>query len=121
MQNDCNDDIIWPKEDDKIQKENKKIEYKETITKTYLKTVSAFANYNDGEIIFGITNDYHVIVIESPNDACLNIEKQINDSIKPRPDYNLKVNEDTTITLFVKQGNSTPYRYSSWYVKRRLY
>ena len=57
------------KEDDEMQKENKRLEYKETISKTYLKTVSAFANFNDGEIIFGITDDYRVVGIDFPNDS----------------------------------------------------
>lgn len=101
-----------------MQKENKKLEYKEIISKTYLKTVSAFANYNDGEIVFGVTDDYKVIGIKNPNDECLNIENQINDSIKPRPDYTLKINDNKTISLFVKQGKSTPYKYNGKVYKR---
>lgn len=106
------------KEDEKMEKENKKLEYKETTTKTYLKTVSAFANYNDGEIVFGVTDDYRVVGIDSPKDECLKIENQINDSIKPRPDFNLKVNDNNTISLFVKQGKATPYRYNDKAYKR---
>ena len=34
--------------------ETKKLEFKETITNTFLKTVSAFSNYNGGVIYFGI-------------------------------------------------------------------
>ena len=34
--------------------ETKKLEFKETITNTFLKTVSAFSNYDGGEIFFGI-------------------------------------------------------------------
>ena len=34
--------------------ETKKLEFKETITNTFLKTVSAFSNYNGGEIYFGV-------------------------------------------------------------------
>ena len=49
-----------------MEKENKFLEYKEQITKTYLKTVSAFANYNDGEIIFGVSDDYKVVGIKNP-------------------------------------------------------
>ncbi len=101
-----------------MQKENKQLEYKSAISKTYLKTVSAFANYNDGEIIFGITDDYQTVGIENPKDACLNIENQINDSIKPRPDYMLRVNDDNTISLFVRKGFSTPYRYNGKAYKR---
>lgn len=32
--------------------ETKKLEFKETITNTFLKTVSAFSNYDGGEIFF---------------------------------------------------------------------
>ena len=95
-----------------MEKESKFLEYKEQITKTYLKTVSAFANYNDGEIIFGVTDDFNIIGVENPNDACLNIENQINDSIKPLPNYSLRINKDNTISLFVKKGFNTPYRYN---------
>lgn len=95
-----------------MEKESKFLEYKEQITKTYLKTVSAFANYNDGEIIFGVTDDLKIVGINDPSDACLSIENQINDSIKPLPNYSLKINKDKTIRLFVKKGYNTPYRYN---------
>jgi ATP-dependent DNA helicase RecG len=103
---------IDKREDKTMEKESKFLEYKEQITKTYLKTVSAFANYNDGEIIFGVTDDFNIIGVENPNDACLNIENQINDSIKPLPNYSLRINKDNTISLFVKKGFNTPYRYN---------
>ena len=38
-------------------KESKTLEFKESITKSFLKTVSAFSNYDGGEIIFGIDDD----------------------------------------------------------------
>lgn len=97
---------------------NKKVVYKKEVSKTYLKTVSAFANYNDGEIIFGITDDFDVVGIDNPIEACLNIENQINDSIKPKPDYSLKINDDKTISLYVMQGVNTPYRYNGKAYKR---
>lgn len=100
------------------QRETKNIEYKETTTKTYLKTVSAFANFNDGVIIFGITDDGVIKGIANPNEECLKIENQINDSIRPKPDYNLKINDDKTITLKVKKGLQTPYRYNGKCYKR---
>lgn len=95
-----------------MQKENRSLEYKEEISSSYLKTVSAFANYIDGKIVFGVTDDLKVVGIADPEQACLNIENQINDSIKPRPDYSLKANADGTISLFVKKGRNTPYRYN---------
>lgn len=97
---------------------NKKVVYKKEVSKTYLKTVSAFANYNDGEIIFGIADDFNVVGIDNPIEACLNIENQINDSIKPKPDYSLKINDDKTISLYVMQGVNTPYRYNGKAYKR---
>ena len=99
-------------------KESKNIEYKENVNKSYLKTVSAYANYNDGKITFGITDDYKIIGIDNPKDVCQNIENQINDSIKPKPDFTLKVNDDKTITLFVKKGANTPYKYNGKAYKR---
>ena len=38
-------------------KENSKLEFKSDITNTFLKTVSAFANYEGGQIIFGVTDE----------------------------------------------------------------
>lgn len=101
-----------------IKRETKDLEYKEAISKSYLKTVSAFSNFNDGTIIFGITDDGNVVGIKNPNEECLNIENQINDSIKPKPDYTLRINEDNTITLKVYKGPATPYRYNGKCYKR---
>lgn len=70
-------------------KETKTIEYKENIANTFLKTVSAYANYDGGKIIFGITDAGKKIGIGNPKDACLDIENKINDSIIPQPEYTL--------------------------------
>ena len=40
--------------------ETRTVEFKETITNTFLKTVSAFSNYDGGEIIFGIDDNGNV-------------------------------------------------------------
>ena len=42
-------------------KESDKKELKEIVNNTFLKTVSAFANFNSGQIIFGIADDGKVI------------------------------------------------------------
>ena len=44
-------------------KENRQLEYKEKITSTYLKTVSAFANYDGGSIVFGINDAGEIVGI----------------------------------------------------------
>lgn len=86
-----------------MKKENRLLEYKSKLTKSYLKTVSAFANYNDGEIIFGVSDDGIETGIEDVKEVCLSIENQINDSIKPKPDYTIKINENNTISLLIKK------------------
>lgn len=72
-----------------IKRKTKDLGYKETVSKSYLKTVCAFASFNDGTIIFGIADDGSVVRIKNPVEEYLNIENQINDFIKPKPDYSL--------------------------------
>lgn len=40
-----------------IMRETRILEFKETITNTFLKTVSAFSNYDGGTILFGVDDD----------------------------------------------------------------
>ena len=40
--------------------ETRTLEFKEKITNTFLKTVSAFSNYNGGTILFGVDDDGNV-------------------------------------------------------------
>ena len=47
-------------------KETKTLEFKESITKTFLKTVCAFSNYEGGQIIFGIDDEGNIKGIENP-------------------------------------------------------
>lgn len=100
-------------------KERKTLEYKENLTNTFLKTVSAFANYNGGTVIFGIDDDGKPVGVSDPKKMCLDIENKINDSITPQPEYELTVNEkDATVSLEVKRGASKPYLYKSKAYKR---
>ncbi len=73
-------------------RESRYIEYKEVVSKTFLKVVSAFANYNDGKIIFGIRDDGSVQGLPDPYKASIDIENAINDSLSPVPDYEITVN-----------------------------
>ncbi len=36
------------------------------------------------------------------------IESRINDSISPKPDFNLSVNDDNTVSLEISRGRYTP-------------
>ncbi|KIR02754.1 ATP-dependent DNA helicase recG [Lachnospiraceae bacterium TWA4] len=100
-------------------RETKTVEFKETITNTFLKTVSAFANYGGGEIFFGIDDSGNVKGVSDIIQSCLDIENKINDSISPQPDYTLEVqNNDSVIRLTVKSGLFKPYLYKSKAYKR---
>ena len=49
-------------------KENKCLEFKSTVTNTFLKTVSAYSNFGDGEILFGVNDDGTICGIENADD-----------------------------------------------------
>ena len=99
-------------------KENRHLEFKEMITNTFLKTVSAFANYEGGVIIFGADDNGNFSGIENPESVCLDIENRIKDSIIPQPEYTLDIGEKNTIELTVFSGDKTPYMYKSKAYKR---
>ena len=100
-------------------RETRTLEFKETITNTFLKTVSAFSNYDGGTIFFGVDDDGNIKGLPDVKQACLDIENKLNDSITPQPDYTLEVqNNDQTIKLTVKSGLQKPYLYKSKAYKR---
>ena len=100
-------------------RETRILEFKETITNTFLKTVSAFSNYNGGTILFGVDDNGNVKGLPDVKQACLDIENKINDSISPQPNYTLEIqNNDQTIKLTVKSGLQKPYLYKSKAYKR---
>ena len=59
-------------------KESRTLEFKSDKTKSFLKTVSAFANYGGGQIVFGFDDDGKPIGIDNPGQFCLDIENTIN-------------------------------------------
>ena len=100
-------------------REAKVLEFKETITNTFLKTVSALSNDGGGTILFGVDDDGTVKGLPDVKQACLDIENKINDSISPQPNYTLEIqNHDQTIKLTVKSGLQKPYLYKSKAYKR---
>lgn len=96
-----------------MQRETRDLEFKEFVSNTFLKTVSAFANYGDGRILFGVNDDGEAVGLSNLPQTCLDIENRINDSISPLPEYRLEINKDATITLWVYKGPNTPYLYKN--------
>ena len=100
-------------------RETRILEFKETLTNTFLKTVSAFSNYDGGTILFGVDDNGNVKGLHDVKQACLDIENKINDSISPQPNYTLEIqNNDQIIKLTVKSGLHKPYLYKSKAFKR---
>ena len=100
-------------------RESRTLEYKSDTTNTFLKTVSAYANYGTGFIMFGVADDGSNIGINDPKRACLDIENRINDSIDPVPEYELSIDEKTSvISLKVFEGLHKPYLYKAKAYKR---
>ena len=103
-------------------KENYKLEFKEAVSKTFLKTVSAYANYNDGKIIFGLDDNGNVVgVRDSAKEEALRIENMINDCLTPVPYFEMSIKEvegKTIIIVEVKKGKDSPYYYKGKAYKR---
>jgi len=102
-------------------KETKSCECKEIYSSTFLKTVSAFANYRDGKIYFGIQDDGTVVGLDSIEQVKLQIESAINDAISPRPVFEVageKMEGKAIVVLSVYKGMQTPYYYQHQAYKR---
>lgn len=100
-------------------REGRQLEFKEDVSASFLKTVSAFANYGGGSVLFGVADDSRAVGLADPVASCLDIENRVNDAISPRPDYSLEVHEaDSVVELRVRPGASKPYLYRSKAYKR---
>lgn len=100
-------------------RESRNLELKEKISRSFLKTVSAYANYGTGKVLFGVADDGRIVGVDDLDDTCLAVENAINDSIDPVPDFSIEPNpSDNTITLVVKEGSYKPYLYKSKAYKR---
>lgn len=100
-------------------RESKTLEFKSSVSAPFLKTVSAFANYDGGTILFGVNDAGDSIGLADPVQVCLDIENRINDSISPVPDYSLVVHDAAkTVSLTVRPGLATPYLYRAKAYKR---
>jgi ATP-dependent DNA helicase RecG len=51
--------------------EREDLEYKQGVSNTFLKAVSAFANYRSGKIIFGISDNGDIVGLSNLDEACL--------------------------------------------------
>lgn len=83
--------------------------------KSWLKSVSAFANGIGGTLVFGITDNDEVIGLKDAESDAETISEQIKTKLDPIPEVNLRFHETEDgkklILLQVYPGKETPYYY----------
>lgn len=95
-----------------------KVNLEETKPKSWLKSVSAFANTNGGHIFFGVTNDaYDPVGLDDAQASASRISELISVRISPSPRYQLSEipsdSEDRKcIDLVIENGPDYPYYYT---------
>lgn len=99
-------------------RETYNLEFKQTMTNSFLKTVVAFANYDGGKIIFGLDDKAKIIGIENPTKFAIDLENKINDSISPQISYEIEIDQNNLVILNVESGDNKPYFYKSKSYKR---
>ncbi len=82
--------------------------------KSWLKSVSAFANGNGGMLVFGISDDDVVVGLDDAEHVAEVISERVKVLIDPIPDINLEFKEvdgKKLVLLYVSAGQETPYYY----------
>ena len=95
---------------------DKKLMLEEKKPRSWLKSVSAFANGTGGILLFDISNDDELIGLENAKEASEKISELIKVKMDPIPKIDLKINSENGkefIILRVFAGQETPYYYSS--------
>lgn len=94
--------------------ETKTLEFKREPSRTFLKTVSAFANYGTGLILFGVEDDGSVVGVRDAAQMRLAIENAINDGMSPVPRFSIECREMSglpVVALTVFESADKPYLY----------
>ncbi len=93
---------------------DKKVMLERNKPKSWLKSVSAFANCEGGTLIFGISDDGEVVGLEDAKKDSEIISEAVKSRMDPIPVVNLKIDEidgKKLIILYVCAGQETPYYY----------
>ncbi len=93
---------------------DKKVALEEKKPKSWLKSVSAFANGIGGKLIFGVSNDDEYIGVEDAKDLSEKASELIKMRMDPIPPINMEIrrieNKDYVI-IHIPAGEETPYYY----------
>ena len=82
--------------------------------KSWLKSVSAFANGEGGTLVFGISDDDQVVGLADAESDAEKISEEIKTKLDPVPTVNLEfkeVDDKKLVLLHVYKGQETPYYY----------
>lgn len=93
---------------------DKKQALEEKRPKSWLKSVSAFANSFGGKLFFGISDDDEVVGLSDAQGDAEKISESIKMHMNPIPDFKLSfenIGEKTIIVVSVFAGNQSPYYY----------
>ncbi len=93
---------------------DKKIALEEKRPKSWLKSVSAFANGKGGKLFFGVANDDTLVGLSDTQAVSEKISEKIKTSMDPIPSVDLEIHEEDGkqfIVLHVFSGIETPYYY----------
>lgn len=100
--------------------ESTTVECKESLNtakpKSWLKTISAFANTDGGVLIIGVSDKGELIGVKDIQNEAAKAAEIINAHIEPVPRYNLIPHQEdgkNYLIIQIAKGTSTPYYYSS--------
>lgn len=91
-----------------------KLMLEEKKPKSWIKSISAFANGLGGSLFFGIDNDGSVKGLTDVQQVCESISSKIRDYMDPLPEIEtipLKIENKNILQLKVYEGKFTPYYY----------
>ena len=84
--------------------------------KSWLKSISAFANTAGGTLFFGVDNSHNVVGLTDPQKDAEDISRLIKERISPAPRFILTAEQEygkAVLVLSVPKGTHTPYYYKA--------
>lgn len=84
--------------------------------KSWLKSVSAFANTSGGTLFFGIDDNHNVVGLANPQKDAEDISRLIKERISPTPRFILTSEQEyekAVLVLSIPKGTHTPYYYKA--------
>ncbi len=95
----------------------KKVALETRKPKSWLKSVSAFANGKGGILIFGVDDNDNIVGLTDAKKDSETISEQIKTRMNPIPEFNLRIerveSEKIIVILDVSEGKQTPYYYDA--------